>query len=457
MTTTTETSVRAYGSGRTAEEFRRAFLDGRVPVAVYGLGKMGLPLAAVYAEVTGNVRGADVDPSVVEAVNRGDCPVSGEPDLPELLARLRDAGSLTATASPEEAAREARVHVLVVPTVLREDRTPDLSALDAAVDDVGSGLEAGDAVFVESTVPPGTCEGRVGPRLEAASGLERGEFGLAFCPERTSSGRALADIRGSYPKVVGGIDPESTRVAETVYDEITDNRVIPVSDATTAECVKLFEGVYRDVNIALANELGTFAEDLGVDVRESIEVANSQPFCDIHDPGPGVGGHCIPYYPWFVLDRVERDAPLIRTARAVNESMPGFVVERLLAGLDRRGVPAEEARVLLLGVTYRPGVAETRESPTYPIATRLTEAGATVYAADPVLETFPSLDATPVDLDDADDLGFDAVAVLTPHDAFDDVDWSSFGELFVLDGRDTIGADLEGTPHEVYTVGTGVR
>ena len=454
MTATSEAAVAMYGPEHTPEERRRAFIDGRVPVAVYGLGKMGLPLAAVYAGVTGNVRGVDIDPSVVERVNRGECPVTGEPGLPELVASLRETGALAATDASERAAREARIHVVIVPTVVREDRTPDLSALDAAVDAIGIGLDAGDVVIVESTVPPGTTTERVGPRLEAASGLAVGEFGLAFCPERTSSGRALADIRGSYPKVVGGVDAESTRAVATIYGEVTDNRVIPVADATTAECVKVFEGVYRDVNIALANELGTFVDDLGIDVREAIAAANSQPYCDIHDPGPGVGGHCIPYYPWFVVDRVERDAPLIRAARSVNESMPAFVADRLLASLDRRGVPPGDARVLLLGVTYRPGVEETRESPTYPIAARLTAAGATVYAVDPMLADFGSLDAARVDLEDAYDLGLNAVAVITPHEAFDDVDWSAFEDLLVFDGRDAL--DLADTPHEVYTIGRGV-
>src|SRR5699024_5220979 len=152
------------------------------------------------------------------------------------------------------------------------------SILDAVVEDIASGLSNGDLVIVECTVPPKTCRERIAPALEAGSDLTRDEFGVAFCPERTSSGRALEDIRGAYPKVVGGIDDASTAAAETIYGELNAKGVIAVADATTAEAVKLFEGVYRDVNIGLANELARFTDDLGIDVNEAIETANTQPF-----------------------------------------------------------------------------------------------------------------------------------------------------------------------------------
>jgi len=447
----TETTIKPYGANRTTAELRAAFTAGRVPVAVYGLGKMGLPIAAVYAENSGNVRGVDIDPAVVDRINDGDCPITGEPGLPALVSDLVSSGALEATDSPERAAAEASVHVVIVPTVVDDGRTPDLSALDAVTNDIAGGLDNGDMVVLESTVPPGTCTERVRPRLEAESGPETDSFGLAFAPERTASGRALADIRGAYQKIVGGFDKESTRVATAIYDEISDNEVYPVSDTTTAECVKVFEGVYRDVNIALANELGTFADDLSIDVREAIAAANTQPYCDIHDPGPGVGGHCIPYYPWFVVDSVDNEASLIETARSVNESMPAFTVDRVIAGLSRRDILVSEAQILLLGVTYRPGIAETREAPAYPIATLLRDAGATVYAADPVLDDFGALDATPVDVSEVSALSLDAAVLITPHESFDDIDWSAFTDLFVLDSRDAL--DDGDVPHEVDTLG----
>ena len=445
-----------YGSTAPTDQQREAFLSGETPVAVYGLGKMGLPLAAVYADVTGNVVGADVDLDIVETVDRGDCHVEREPGLPELVSDLHDRGALRAVAEPAEAAAEAAIHVLIVPTPITDDDEPDLSILRAATRSVAEGLSPGDTVVVECTVPPGTTDGLVRETLLEESGLEAGEFGLALCPERTSSGRALEDIRGAYPKVVGGVDAESRRVAELVYGEINDEGVLPVSDATTAEAVKVFEGLYRDVNIALANELGQFADEMDVDVREAIETANTQPFCDIHDPGPGVGGHCIPFYPYFVIEPFETDAPLLRTAREVNDSMPEFTVRKLREELDAEGTDLAEASVLVLGLTYRPGVEEIRASPSLSIAERLTEAGADVYGVDPVLSAYDAFELTPLSLSNIYGRAFDGVVMVTPHEEFDEIRWPEVGRpggSVVVDGRDTLG--LDDTDHRVYTIGTG--
>jgi UDP-N-acetyl-D-mannosaminuronic acid dehydrogenase len=445
-----------YGSTAPTDQQREAFLSGETPVAVYGLGKMGLPLAAVYADVTGNVVGADVDPGVVETVDRGDCHVEREPGLPELVSDLHDREALRAVAEPAEAAAEAAIHVLIVPTPITDDDEPDLSILRAATRSVAEGLSPGDVVVVECTVPPGTTDGVVRETLLEESGLEAGEFGLAFCPERTSSGRALEDIRGAYPKVVGGVDAESRRVAELVYGEINDEGVLPVSDATTAEAVKVFEGLYRDVNIALANELGQFADEMDIDVLEAIEIANTQPFCDIHDPGPGVGGHCIPFYPYFLIEPFETRAPLLRTAREVNDSMPEFTVRKLREELDAEGTDLADASVLVLGLTYRPGVEEIRASPSLDIAERLTEAGADVYGVDPVLSAYDAFELTPLSLSDIYERAFDGVVMVTPHEEFDEIRWPEVGRpdgSVVVDGRDTLG--LDDTDHRVYTIGTG--
>jgi UDP-N-acetyl-D-mannosaminuronic acid dehydrogenase len=442
-----------YDAELSATDQRAALRSGSVPVAVYGLGKMGLPLSAVFAEVTGNVTGVDVDEDVVAAVQSGTAPVDGEPGLDEAVATHVADGGLAATTESVQAASDACLHVVIVPTLLDESGTPDLSALDAVVETIGRGLRAGDTVLVESTLPPGTCRDRIHPMLVAESGLDGDEFGLAFCPERTSSGRALRDIRGAYPKIVGGYDEESRRVAQLVYDELTDNEVVPVADCTTAEAVKLFEGVYRDVNIALANELTTLVEDVGVDVRDAISAANTQPYCDIHSPGPGVGGHCIPYYPYFLFDRVVRSLPLLRQARAVNEGMPAETAAQVAEVLDATGHRPSESTVALLGVTYRAGVDETRASPAAPIAATLAESGTSVYAVDPVCSDFSAFDATPLDVDALPDSDPDALVVLTAHDAFETLDWDAFEDVVVIDTRDAL--DPDAIPHPVYTLGRG--
>ena len=442
-------------SGRTELAGPEAVARGSAPVAVYGLGKMGLPLAAVFAERVGAVIGVDLDPEVVDTVNDGRSHVTGEPGLSEAVADAVDDGALRATTDGTAAAREAAVHLVIVPTLVEDSGNPDLSAVEAAVDAIASGLDPGDLVVLESTVPPGTCRDVVHPRLLEASDCQADAFGLAFCPERTASGSALADIRGTYPKIVGGIDHASTEAARQLYEAVTDNEVVPVADATTAECVKVFEGVYRDVNIALANELARLVDELDVDVLEAIEAANTQPYCDLHDPGAGVGGHCIPVYPHFLIGGCETETPLLETARAVNDDMPSFVVDRLTAGLDAGGIDLSAASVAILGVTYRPGVDELRKAPAIPIAAQLRERGATVYAADPVCTTMDAVPAEPVPLAALQDLDLDAVVLATGHDAFRDVDWAAFESLVVVDGRQYL-SDI-GHEHRVYTIGRGFR
>jgi UDP-N-acetyl-D-mannosaminuronic acid dehydrogenase len=449
MTSAVE-SRRLYGSDADVDEIGDRFANGEFPVAVYGLGKMGLPIASVFADVSGNVVGADIDPEVVEAVNAGDCHVQGEPGLPELVSETVADGALRAVDDPAAAAREATLHVVIVPTLLTDDNEPDLSGVRAVVDDVAAGLESGDLVAVESTVPPRTCRDVVEPRLAEASGLDTDEFGVAFCPERTSSGRALVDIRKSYPKVVGGVDDESTRVVAAVYDEVTNNDVVTVSDATTAEAVKVFYGVYRDVNIALANEFATYADALRIDVREAIEAANTIPQSHILDPGPGVGGHCIPVYPYFLFNEFDVYSPVIRMARAVNDGMPSHVVKRLRRGLEEAGTDVHEATVLVLGVTYRAGVEETRNSPALDVLELLSDLGAETVAVDPLIDDVGDV-AELVSRDAAAARDLDAVVLATPHEEFERFRWDAHEDLVVVDTRDVL--DLSGTDHSRYVVG----
>ncbi|WP_049925959.1 nucleotide sugar dehydrogenase [Halopiger goleimassiliensis] len=456
-----------YGTDASEERQRDLLTGGEIPVAVYGLGKMGLPLAAVYAETTGNVTGVDVDPSVVESVNAGGSHVVGEPGLDDLVGEQVDAGRLEATTDGPEAAERARIHVIIVPTLLDEDDEPELATVESVADAIAAGLAPGDLVIAESTLPPGTCRDVLEPHLAAESGLDPEAFGLAFCPERTSSGTALRDIRGQYPKVVGGVDDESTRAAAVVYDELSSNEVHPVSDATTAEAVKVFEGVYRDVNIALANELGRLADELDISVREAIETANELPMCQLHDPGPGVGGHCIPFYPHFLLSGADEPMDLTRTARRVNDAMPSVVVDRLereLAAAARSdGYPDVEpdladASVVVLGLTYRPGVEETRASPALGVVEALRDAGTAVAGVDPLVDP-AEFGVRAVDCDALSVESFDAAVLVTPHEEFGRIDWTDLEPMVVVDGRDALTGydgwpahDGDATDHRVYTL-----
>lgn len=432
---------------------REAFLRGDIHVAVYGLGKMGLPLAGVFADVSGNVVGVDIDSEVVDAVNNGRSHFAGEPGLDELIGKTVQNNQLRATTESQEVAAESSVHVIIIPTLVDSSNNPDLSILKAVTEDIATGLESGDIVIIESTVPPKTSESVIEPLLAEKSVLNPSEFGVAFCPERTSSGRAIKDLRGAYPKVVGGTDEEATRVAELIYDEINSKGAIPVTDATTAEAVKVFEGVYRDVNIALANELAKLTDELGIDVTEATQVANTLPMCDIHDPGAGVGGHCIPFYPYFLIKQFEGPTPLLETAREINDSMPEFVINKLIAGLTNRGKAIADSTVVVLGLTYRPGVPEIRHAPSISIVDQLVTQNADVFAIDPVLEDFSDFEgASEINLAEMPDVNPDAVVLVTNHPEFSDIRWERFAEpLVIVDGRQAL--DIDVSEHFVYTIG----
>ncbi|WP_330631660.1 nucleotide sugar dehydrogenase [Halocatena halophila] len=463
MSDTQTQSTGLYDAAVSEAEQRDALLSGNVPVAVTGLGKMGLPLAAVYAEVTGNVTGVDIDQTVVDRLSNGDCHITGEPELPTLVEELVADGAFAPTTDGVGAAEAARIHVVIVPTLIDDAGGPDLSAIENAMTTIGQGLSPGDIVIAESTLPPRSCEDIIRPILERESGLSLGEFGMAFCPERTASGQALEDIRGAYPKIVGGLDEESTRVGELIYGEINDNEIITVSDATTAEAVKVFEGVYRDVNIGLANELALQTDSIGIDVTEAIEAANTQPFCQIHDPGAGVGGHCIPYYPRFVMDVAGEPTPIMQHARETNEYMPRYTAEHTVDGLRAEGIDPERASVLVLGLTYRPGVDEIRAAPSLGIVDSLTDAGVDVTAVDPVnthTEPFENAGATLRSLEKLE-TGFDAVVLVTPQPSFADLDVPSLGKptgdtrLVVVDGRSEL-KDLR-THDDIHYRGIGIN
>lgn len=407
-------------------------------IAVFGLGKMGLPLASVLAEAGATVHGVDIDETIVTAVNEGRCPVSGEPGLPDLVAEY-GGGRLVATTDGAEAASAAEISVILVPTVLDEEKRPALEPVVTVGETIAEGLDSGNLVILESTVPPGTTAGELRAAIESG-GLEVGEdIGLAHCPERTSAGRVIADLTESYPKIVGGVDPSSTEAAASLYRAFNEPGVIELPSAIAAEAVKVFEGVYRDVNIALANELGKACEEWGLDAETVIAAANTQPYCDIHTPGLGVGGHCIPVYPHFVINRAE-GTPLLETARDVNDGMPAHAVAVLETLLRSAGVDLTDARVLVLGITFRPGVEETRYAPAIDTIDHLRQQGAEVLAHDPLLtvEAIETTGATAVD-PPTDPTDLDAVILATGQEAYRDLD---LGQLranmrtpVLLDGR----------------------
>jgi len=358
-------------------------------IAVVAMGKIGLPLAVQFASKGHHVIGTDVNPLTVDLVNRGTEPFPGEALLAEKLAEVVGDGRLTATTDTASAVAQSEAVVIVVPLFVDADGVPDFDWMDAATKAVAAGLKPGTLVSYETTLPVGTTRGRFGPMLEAGSGLRAGEqFFLAFSPERVLTGRIFSDLR-RYPKLIGGIDERSAERARAFYEAVLDfderpdldrpNGVWDLGSAEASELAKLAETTYRDVNIGLANQFARFAAGHGIDVYQVIAASNSQPYSHIHQPGIAVGGHCIPIYPRMYLWN-DPQATVVEAARTANAGMPAYAVEQLA---DAYG-DLTDARVVVLGASYRGGVKETAFSGVFPTAEALTARGANVLVHDPM-------------------------------------------------------------------------
>lgn len=403
-------------------------------VAVVGAGKMGLPLAAQFAQHGWRVVAVDVQQAVVDSINEGRSHVGEEPGLSDLVAGAHAAGRLRATTDAAAAAGEADVVVLIVPVMLDAASQPDYRYMDAAVDSIAPGVHDGSLVVFETTLPVGDTRERFTPRLEAASGLRADEdFFVAFSPERLYSGAALRNL-ATYPKLVGGIGPASTARAAAFYDGVLDAEIVAMSSAEAAEFSKLADTTYRDVNIGLANEFARYADRIGVDIHEVIAAANSQPYSHIHQPGIGVGGHCIPVYPHFLLSRAPELA-LVAQARRTNDGQVDIAIDAVRGALgDLAGAP-----VLVLGLTYRHGVKELAYSRALPLIEGLRAAGATVSAYDPLLddEELAATGATPWTWGTPGP--FRAIVTQTADPLFSTLDAAWFPALeSVFDGRDSL-------------------
>jgi UDP-N-acetyl-D-glucosamine dehydrogenase len=357
--------------------------DRTARVVVVGQGYVGLPVALRAVEVGFRVAGLDTDADRVAALRAGRSYVSDVPDA-DLAAALRS--GYRPVADPSEIG-PFDVAVITVPTPLREG-LPDLSHVERAADGLARRLRAGALVVLESTTYPGSTEELVRPILER-SGLRAGrEFFLGYSPERIDPGNPTWGFVNT-PKVVSGLDEPSLRAVEAFYRALVD-KVVPVSSTAEAELVKLLENTFRHVNIALVNELAMFAADLGVDLWSAIDAATTKPFGYMRfTPGPGVGGHCLPidpsYLSWRVKRRLGRTFRFVELANDVNEHMPDYVVTRVVVMLNRESRAVNGARILALGLSYKAGTSDWRESPSLAVVEQLVALGADVRACEPHL------------------------------------------------------------------------
>ena len=354
-------------------------------VCILGLGYIGLPTAAMFATHGKKVVGVDVNQTIIDTLNNGDIHIQ-EPGLKKLVRESLNSGNLQVSGKPEL----ADVFIIAVPTPFQDEmgkaqvdgdeieyKKADMSYVIAATESILPYLQPGDLVILESTSPPKTTIDLVKPILER-NGLEAGEdFYLAYSPERVLPGKILQELVENS-RVIGGIDQKSAELGKELYSAFVQGEIV-LTDATTAEMVKLMENTYRDVNIALANEFSRLAERMDVDVWESIEIANLHPRVDILRPGTGVGGHCISVDPWFLVEKAPDLTPLIHMARQVNDAQPEFVVD-----LVRRAIgDLNGKKIAALGLAYKPNVDDLRESPAIEVVYLLQEEGAEVWAYEP--------------------------------------------------------------------------
>ena len=405
-----------------SDEAAKALANRELTIAVFGMGKMGLPIAVTFLDAGYSVVGVDINKELVDLLNQGVAPVIGEPGVEEGIRKAFNEKKFFATLSTEEALVSADIIVIIIPIVVDNNKQPILEPLTNLMEEIGKHLIKGHLIIQETTLPIGTTERVLKPILEEKSGLICGEdFGLGFSPERTYSGRVIADIVTNYQKIVGGADTQSTERIALFYDTFVEKGVIKMSSATTAEAVKVFKGVYRDLNIAIANELARIAEKIDVNFYEVRDAVNSEPAGNILMPGAGVGGHCIPVYPHFLLQNIRDlglDSEFIVSGRQVNTDMPLHVVEKIKEELLNINIDLEKSKIVLLGLAYRGNVKEHRYSPTIDIINNLQNISTNVWLHDP-LYTKEELE-TIIDVKTEEDLQLilkkaDCVVLLADH------------------------------------------
>lgn len=380
-------------------------------LGIVGLGYVGLPLALAFAEAGNEVVGLDTDPAKLADLKAGRSYIEDVDDaeLAAQAARLHPTGEYADLESCEAV-------ILCVPTPLSNSREPDLSYLRAAAAAVAEHLQPGQLIVLESTSYPGTTREELLPVLGEHGGAVGVDFFLAFSPERIDPGRSDHTIR-TTPKLVGGITPACTERARELYARICDT-VEVLSSPETAELAKLLENIFRSVNIALVNEVAQLCDRLGIDVWEVVDAAATKPFGFMRfDPGPGMGGHCLPVDPFYLAFKArEHDfyPEFVELAGKVNQAQPEFCVQRVERALNNAGKPVKGSRVLILGASYKPGIGDTRESPALRIIALLRDLGAEISYHDPFVPELPEQDLRSVNLDEGL-AAADLLAIVTAH------------------------------------------
>jgi len=426
--------------------------DKSISVCVVGVGTIGLPLATFLADKGFSVRGLDVSEKRVEQINSGTVVY----EYQDMLKKVRSTGKLEATTNPEKALQDVEVIFICVPTPLNKKREMDISNLYDVSKKITPYLKKGMMVIFESSVAIGTTK-QVSKNIEEMTELRFGkELGLAYCPERynptpmkkdkqdpefNTQSRGESFSVDKISRVIGGIDKKSTKIAKLFYSEFISTEILELSSIESAEATKLLENIFRDVNIALVNELAKIYPKFGLDVFEIINAAKSKPFAYMpHYPGAGVGGECIPVDTWYLISQAEKlgvDLKLMKTARMVNDSMPEHMIELLEKELEKVNKKIDSSKITVLGLCYKKNIPDIRLSPTFPLLEKLTTKNAETIICDPVYEGIKS----PINLTPITEAfkNSDAIILMTDHDDFKKIDFikikNQMKSHIIIDGR----------------------
>ena len=355
--------------------------------AIYGLGNVGGSIAAVWLRAGAKIIGVDISDILLNKIKNGNSHKK-EPLLSETFTDALKKGTLTLSSNGVYASKKSSIKIIAVPVGLKNKKV-DLKAVIQVTKDISKGLKKGDTVILSPSLPPRTTSDIVLPILEKGSKLKgEKDFYLIYNPERIFEGRAVQDIEKNYPAIISGLGPKSLKIAENLFGMISKKGVLKMATLAEAEAEKLFEGVYRDVNIALANELADYCERIGINFWETRKGANSQPFCHLHYPGTGVGGFCIPIYPRIIIedaDKVGKTMSLLQYSRKINDNMPKKCVQDAVNLLLKNKIKLKNAKIAVLGLGFRGDVTDTRLSPTYDVVNEFIKKGCNVIIHDPYI------------------------------------------------------------------------
>ena len=418
-------------------------------ICIIGLGYIGLPTAVMFANHGHQVHGVDVNEKVVHDISNKKLHIE-ENGLQERLEMAIDSNKLTVSTTPVE----ADVFILAVPSPIKEDKTANMAYIRSAAQAVSPFVREGNLVILESTVPPRTVQDVVIPEL-IDSGLEIGtELFVSHSPERVIPGRVFEELV-SNDRIIGGINEQSAKMTADLYRSFVKGEMHETDD-TTAELVKVMENTYRDVNIALANELAKLSATIGVNVWEAIRLANFHPRVNIHQPGPGVGGHCIAVDPWFLVELNPDIAKIINLSRETNDGMPAYTVDMLCTILQAKGIEVKGAKVAVLGLAFKGNIDDMRESPAVDIVEEAQKRGLDVIAYDPHIKT-NNLEVQTQHLEEAL-TNASAALILTNHDEFKELDSSVLENMMankiIIDTKQAIDRNnWQQAGFEVYVLG----